>query len=68
MTTSAESMASNTNHYDDLFPNPCGINSSDTAKREADKFIQRKCPFLISTFNTRSVLKNSRKLKLATHT
>ena len=39
MTTSAESMASNTNHYDDLFPNPCGINSSDTAKREADKFI-----------------------------
>ena len=39
MTTSGESMASNTNHYDDLFPNPCGINSSDTAKREADKFI-----------------------------
>ena len=61
-------MASNTNNYDDLLPNPCGCTSSDNAKKEADKFIKRKYPFLISTFNTRSVLKDSRKLQLATHT
>ena len=60
-------MASNTNHYDDLLQNPCGSTSSDTV-RKADKFIKRKCPFLISTFNTHSVLKDSRKLELATHT
>ena len=43
--TSADSMASNTNHYDDLPPNPCGSTSADTAKREADKYIKTKCPF-----------------------
>ena len=66
--TSADRMVSNTNHYDDLLPNPPGSISSDTTKRGADKFIKRKCPFLISTFNSRSVLKDSRKLELATHT
>ena len=66
--TSADGMVSNTNHYDDLLPNPPGSISSDTAKRGTDKFIKRKCPFLISTFNSRSVLKDSRKLELATHT
>ena len=54
-------MASSNNHYDDLLPNPCGSTSSNTVKRKADKF-----PFLISTFNTRLVLKDSRKLDLAT--
>ena len=67
-TTSADGIASNTKDYDDLLPNPCGSTSSDTAKREADKFIKRKCPFLITTFNTRSVLKDTRKPELATHT
>ena len=43
--TSADSMASNTDHYDDLSPNPCGSTSADTAKREADKYIKTKCPF-----------------------
>ena len=33
--TLADGIASNTNHYDDLLPNPCGSTSSDTAKREA---------------------------------
>ena len=61
-------MASSTNHYDHLFPNPRPSTSSDTAKREADKFIKKKCPFLINTYNTRSVLLDSRKLELATCT
>ena len=61
-------MISNTNHYDDLLPNLPGSTSSDPAKRGADKFIKRKCPFLISTFNSRLVLKDSRKLELVTHT
>ena len=66
--TSADGMISNTNHYDDLLPNLPGSTSSDPAKRGADKFIKRKCPFLISTFNSRLVLKDSRKLELVTHT
>ena len=61
-------MTSNTNHYNNLLPNPCGSTSSDTTKREADKFIKRICPFLISNINTRSVLKDSRKLEIATRT
>ena len=61
-------MSSNPNHYDHLLPNPCESTSSDTAKRKANKFVKRKCPFLINTFNTCSVLKNSRKLELVTHT
>ena len=65
--TLADGIASNTNHYDDLLPNPCGSTSSDIAKREADKSIKRKCPYLINTFNTPSVLKDSRKVVLATH-
>ena len=37
--TSADGMASSTNHYDDLPPNPCASTSSDGAKREPEKFI-----------------------------
>ena len=65
---STDGMASSINHYDDLFSNPCGSTSSDTAKGEADKFIKRKYPLLISNFNTCLILKDSRKLELATHT
>ena len=61
-------MTSNTKHYNNLLPNPCGSTSSDTTKRGVDKFIKRKCPFLISNFSTRSVLKDSRKLEIATRT
>ena len=66
--TSADGMASSNNHYDNLLPNPWGSTSSDTAKGKVDKFIKRKCLFLISTFNTCLVLKKSRKIDLATHT
>ena len=65
---SADGTSSNPNHYDHLLPNPCGSTSSDTAKRKANKFVKRKYPFSINTFNTRLVLKNSRKLELVTHT
>ena len=64
--TSTDGMASSTNHYDHLFPNPRRSTSSDIAKREADKFKKKKCPFLINTYNSRSVLLDSRKLELAT--
>ena len=37
--TSVDGMASSTNHYGDMLLNPCGSTSSDTVKREADKFI-----------------------------
>lgn len=49
---------------DELVLNPQGSMSSDAAKGQADKFIKLRTPFIVSTFNTRTLAKEIKKQEL----
>ena len=52
------------NKNDGLVPKPNGRSKPDTDKDGADKFVERKVPFIVSTFNTRTLTTIAKKQEL----